>query len=132
MAKCVSLQRTDTRICAGSLNKKIQIYERSYTAPTNPSGALVDYDEAFVLVASPWAMLQDINGDVIFNGISTDKVATTKFYIRFISSITSENWITFNNNRYDILKVHNLDENFKFMALDASIRGDDAKDASKS
>jgi SPP1 family predicted phage head-tail adaptor len=129
VAKCITVQRKDTHICVGSLNKKISIFERTLTASSDPD--VLDYEEVFTEVSTPWAMLETIKGEVIFDNVSIDRIATHNFYIRYDASITQENWIVFNNNHYDILNVENLDENFRFLRLESVIRGDVAKDATK-
>lgn len=131
MAKCVRLQRTDTRICAGSLNRKIQIYARAITSPLDPTQATVDYGEDFVLVGNVWAMIKDIKGEIIFNNISIDDSPTHNFYTRFLDGITQENWVVFNNNRYNILRAESLDELNKFLWLQCVVRGSVANAASR-
>lgn len=129
MAKCVRLQRQDTRVCAGSLNRKIEIYETAITSPLDPAFNEVDYGEQFTLIARPWAMIEDINGDVIFDGVSPVDTPTVRFFIRYRQGITSENWVIYDNERYRILNVLDLDKNKRFLSLECTIRGDENKDA---
>lgn len=131
MAKCVSLQRKVTKICAGSLNRKVGIYATDITSPLDPMMSEVDYGEKFTLIASPWAMVEDINGEVLFDGVSTDDVPTTRFYIRYLAGITAENWVKLDGINYNITKVDNLDHNKRFMSLETNIRGDELKDATR-
>lgn len=110
MGKCVKLQRTITKVCTGSLNKRIKIYTRALTPPVNPYEDAVDYTEEFTLVASLWAMLKVNRGVTYFDGVNTASVTTSDFYIRYRTDITAENWIIYNNNRYDIIEVSDYDE----------------------
>lgn len=131
MGKCVTLQRQITKICAGSLNKLIDIYERNIQSPLNPLFNQPDYDEQFTLLQQAWSMVVPKNGKIIFNQVSIDDTATHNFYIRFIAGITQENWIFYEGNRYDILNVTNVDENNRYLNLEAVIRGSENLNASK-
>lgn len=131
MAKCIKLQRKKTQVCAGSLNRKIQIFERNLTPPVDPLTGQFVYTETFTLIASPWAMIETPSGETIFDTIGIERVVDNVFYIRFLANLTSENWITYDNNRYDIIRVTNLEKNKLFLQLNCALTGDDTKEASK-
>lgn len=133
MAKCVTLQRTNTKICSGSLNKLITIFTRDITPGINPYGVAPDthYDENFTALTQAWALIVPKNGDVIFNDISIDTKATHDIYIRYIVGITQENWLTFDGFRYDILDVTNVDQNNRYLLLECNISGLATLEASK-
>ena len=131
MAQCIKLQRKKTQLCIGSMDRKIDIYTRSLTAPSNPTGSLVDYGETFTLVARVWAMIDTPKGQTIFDEIGTEKIISDIFSIRYRDGITSENWIVYNNNRYDIVTVENYEQNKLALRLSCIIRGSADKEASK-
>jgi hypothetical protein len=74
---------------------------------------------------------QTPKGKVIFDEVSTSSNITDIFYIRYIAGLTSENWIIYNNNRYDVDSIVNLDENSLYMKLNCILRGSEDKEASQ-
>ena len=131
MAKCIKLRRTKTEVCIGNMNKKIDIYARSLTTPLDPLASDVDYDETFTLVGNVWSMVQTPTGKIIFDSLGVEKIVTDIFYIRYIADLTSENWVIFKGNRYDIQSLQNIEENSLFQKLNCIIRGDETLAASK-
>lgn len=131
MATCKKLTRTKTQVCIGSLNRQIDIFVRAITPPLNSIGTLVDYGEDFTLLATVWSMIETPKGKTIFDEVGTEKVVTNIFYVRRLSSLTSQNWIVYKNNRYDIQMVTDLEENNLFQKIFAIIRGADTKEATK-
>lgn len=131
MATCVKLKRTKTQVCIGSLNRKIDIFTRAITTPLIPTSTSVDYGESFTLLASVWAMIDTPKGQTVFDTVGTEKVISDIFFIRFIDGLTSENWITYNSNRYDIVTVQDYQQNGLFQRLSCILRGADTKEASK-
>jgi len=125
MALCIPIQRKITKICVGSLNRLASIFTRDIDAPIDPMDTLVDYRENFTLVTKVYSMIETISGQVIFDDISIENTPTHNIYIRYISGITQENWITDSDNtRYNILNVIDLDHNKRFMQLSCVVRGD--------
>lgn len=131
MAKCVKLQRTKTQVCTGNLDKLIEIYQRDIEPPLNSFIADPDYTETFTLLYTVWSMIQTPKGKVIFDDIGTEKRITNVFYTRYLPDITSQNWIVYNGQRYDIERVKNLEENNLYLEIATIIRGDDTKAASE-
>lgn len=131
MAICKKLQRTKTQVCTGNLNKLIEIYQRDITAPANSLSINPDYTEEFTLLWNVWAMLQTPKGKVIFDEVGTETRITDVFYTRFLPNITAQNWIEFEDQRYDIVRVTNLEENNLYIKMETIIRGDVTKAASE-
>jgi len=131
MAKCVKLQRTKTQVCTGNLDKLIEIYQRDIEPPLNSFIADPDYTETFTLLYTVWSMIQTPKGKVIFDDVGTEKRITNVFYTRYLPDITSQNWIVYNGQRYDIERVKNLEENNLYLEIATIIRGDDTKAASE-
>lgn len=122
MATCKKIRRVDKRVCIGSLNKQIEIQLRELKEPI---GASVDFDEEFTVVKTVWSMVETVGNKLFFDGTNTDQITTHNFYIRYIPSvsITSENWIKYNDELYDIVGTENLNEENRFYKLRANVRG---------
>jgi len=131
MVNCVNIERTKTQICSGSLNRKIGIYTREISAPTNPGGDDIDFGEEFLLLYEVWSMIQTPKGKTIFDDVGIERVIDTVFYIRYKSDLTSENWVEYSDNRYDIMNIINLEDNNLFLQLNCQTTGSTDKEASK-
>lgn len=131
MATCVKKRRTKTEVCVGGMNRKIDIFARDLTPPVNPLTNEFLATETFTLVANVWAMLETPRGLTIFDQVNTERVISHIFNIRFIPnvSITSENWITYKGNRYDIITVVNFETNNLFLQINCSQTADEDKEA---
>jgi SPP1 family predicted phage head-tail adaptor len=111
------------------MNQQITLQNRSIQAP---SGSSVDYDEDFDGDNVVWALVGTVSGETIFDSTNIEQIVTHKFYIRFVSGITSETWIDYNGEKFDILDVENMDENDSFLLLRANSRGDNTVSVNKS
>ena len=131
MAKCIKLRRTKTQVCTGSLNKLIEIYERDIEAPLNSLSVDPDYTELFTLIHTVWAMIETPKGKVLFDDVGTEKIITHVFHIRYLNNITSQNWIIYDNERYDIQNVIDLESNKLYLRLECVLRGTVAKEATE-
>ena len=90
-----------------------------------------DYTESFTLLHKVWAMVETPKGKVIFDDVGTEKRVTNVFYTRYLSDVTSQNWIIFRGQRYDIERVTNFQENNLYLQIDTIIRGEATKAASE-
>ena len=130
MATCKKIKRLEERVCIGSLNRKIIIYVRSITAPLADS---VDYGENLSQPLTVWAMIETVNGVTTFDSSNIERIVTHNIYIRYRANITFENWLEVPrinepvSQYYDIIRVENLDENYRFYKLICNLRGDTAK-----
>lgn len=120
MATCKKLRRTLTKVCTGSLNKKIQIQTRRIKPPMGDS---VDYVEEFVEIITVWAMLETITGVAVFDGTNVMETTAHDFYIRYIPNITFEKWILYAEKYYDIINVENFQENNLYYRIRTNLRG---------
>ena len=120
MPKCKKIQKTDYIVCSGDMNKSVTLYTRSIIAPILDS---VDFEEIFVEPVNVKAMIETVKGESIFFGANVKTDVTHKFTIRYIPSITFENYIVYDNKRYSILDVENQNEMNKFFILRCSDRG---------
>jgi len=125
MAICKKIRRTNEVVCTGDLNRLVTIQVRELKPPTGNS---VDYGEEFVTAKDVWAMIETVGNETFFAGTNTVRIVTHLFYIRYISNveITSENWIKYDGNYFDIIDVENLDYNDRFLKIRANRRGQEA------
>lgn len=120
MAICKKLRRTLTKVCTGSLNKRIQIQTRHIKPPIGDS---VDYTEEFTNIITVWAMLETVTGITIFDDTNVEQIVTHDFYIRYIPNVTFEKWILFDEQYYDIIRVENFQENNLYCLIRTNVRG---------
>lgn len=118
-------QKAD-KVCIGSLNSRIIIYDRDITASSTSS---VSYTETLSGAVTVWAMVRTITGKDIFDGVNVIGTATHEFYIRYRDGITAAKWVEYNSKYYDILSVENLNEENGFLKLNCNIRGEKNKTA---
>jgi len=132
MSKCKSLYFSDDRICISDLKHHIGLYTRDIVAPNFLGGTNVDYTEKFTLISNVWSAIKVINGTNEFNSVSINKTNITHFfYIRYKAGITQETWVDYRTNRYNIMKVENLNENNKYLKLYCILSGDKDKAGSQ-
>ena len=122
MAECVVKQRKTTRVCIGSLNKRVDLELRAITAP-NQSG--VDFGESFTNTATVWAMIETVTGKTMFDKSNIETVITHNFYIRFVQNIEIDTSITYDGRIHIIINIENFGENNGFLVLHTTIRGTD-------
>ncbi len=131
MGKCTKIRRKIKRVCSGSLNRKIVLYNRAITVPELGS---VDYGEEFTIAKTVWSMIETPKGLTLFDGANTIRDITHNIYIRYLNDfeVTAETWVGLlqiiqNNERYlDIIRVQNIEENNRFLLLNCSLRGSNA------
>lgn len=129
MAKCQTIRKKKQSYCVGDLRDIIVIENRTITAPT--AFNQVDYDETFTDSLTVNAAVNTVNGRTYFDGVSTETPITHVIGIRFIEGLTSEQWITLEGSRLDILRIENLNQRSLWMRLTCVDRGLISKDASK-
>lgn len=128
MAVCVNIRGKRRAICIGDLDRLITLENRAIQSPRDG----VDYTELFTdkpIVDSPlspgdvWSMIETVSGKTVFDSTNIERVYSHKFYIRWIPDVTSETWILFDGERYNILSVEDLDARKEFLLLKATARG---------
>jgi len=120
MAACYGIKKRRRNVCIGDMDKQIVIQLRTLTPPATDS---VDFSEVFTTESTVWAMVETRSGVEIFDGTSLKGIATHYFYIRYNAEYTFENWVLFNEKKYNILDVQNFEEENKFYLLRCSLRG---------
>ena len=119
--KCERINIKNRKVCYGDLNRKIVIETRSIKPPSDDDD--FDYGQEFTESQTVWATVQTTSGKDIFDGANMIGTATHLFFIKYISGLTSESMITWQNEKYRILRLENLDENNEFVKLYCNIRG---------
>jgi len=109
-----------TSLCVGDLNRKITLQNRDIQPPQFGSA---DFTEEFSNLKSIFAALETPTGKVVFDGLNVERVVTHVFYIRYLSSVSTETWILFKGKRFEIIKMKNLEESDSWLALMSSERG---------
>jgi len=122
MATCHKIKFKHRAICAGDLDRRIELQTRGF----KNCNTSVDFGQEFTKTKSTYAALVTARGKDIFAGANMETLVSHIFYIRYFDGLTSESWINYRSTRYDILEVENLDERNEFYALFCNVRGDDS------
>lgn len=128
MPKCSTIQRKKRKICIGDMDEQIVLQSRNITPPATDG---VDFSETFTGKATVWAMVNTVSGQTLFDGTGTERDITHEIGIRFLSGVTAEDWVLFNDERIDIVDVQDLEERHEFMLLKCSNRGTTANAANE-
>ena len=123
---------TKKRVCIGQLDKYIQIESRNIKAPVNANPSDVDADEIFDNRIHLWANIKTSVGEAIFDGANIEQTVThiiTFNYPGFTVSV--EDWIIYDNRRFKIMSVENINEDGIFISVRCVDRGIDTKQATK-
>lgn len=120
----VTKKSRDMVICAGDLNKRITIYNRTITPP---SGDSVDYSEVFSVPVTVYAMVETIKGTQLFDGTNLTYQSTHRFTIRYQKNleIDIQKWVEYGGKKYKIVDVQNQNELNRFYIITANERGFD-------
>ncbi len=123
MPKCVKLKRKKRQVCIGDLDTVIVLQSRAITPPTTN----VDFAESFTGLATVWARMGTGRGKTSFDDSEIEVDITHEFTIRFLAGVTSETWVLFENRRFDIIDVEDLEERHEWMILRCALRGINTK-----
>lgn len=117
---CKVIKPDTFKVCIGSMNTQIKIFDRTLTAPATDD---TNFDEVLSNEIEVWAAVKTSSGIEVFDGTNLIGIATHFFYIRFITGLTSESWIEYKSSYYRILDIQNYQEADEFMILRCVIRG---------
>ena len=124
MARFCSPYRDKRRgVCTGDLNRRITLNSRTLNTPQTS----VYYTHSFVDSIATWANVETVKGKEIFGGTNMDERISHIFRIRYRSGITSEHWIKFNGDNYDIIEIENPEEENNFLYIKCNVRGDEGQ-----
>lgn len=130
--------------CIGNFNKYIQIVRRKITAPDYANDSDVEIDELFDNIVHVWANIKTMKGPEVFDEVAITQDINYKFTTMWLGEVIvngdfnagkrrldKDCWILYNNNRYKIMSVENIDEENKYICMRASLTGSVNKPASK-
>lgn len=116
------------KYCIGDLRYRITIHVRTITAPSYNN---VGFTETYDTGVKRWASIETIEKKIsTFNGVNIPDSATHTFIIRYDSTITAENIISFDDDYYEILDIGNPDKRKQYLELYSKLKGDDTLEAS--
>ena len=94
------------------LNKRIQIIRNTLTE--NDNG--VD-EETEVILNEVWAKVQNMSGTEVFRSNSDFSKITTRFIIRYLTDITTDDYIKFEGRKYNIVYINNYNFSNDFIEI---------------
>ena len=94
------------------LNKRIQIIRNTLTE--NDNG--VD-EETEVILNEVWAKVQNMSGTEVFRSNSDFSKVTTRFVIRYLTDITTDDYIKFEDRKYNIVYINNYNFSNDFIEI---------------
>lgn len=126
MAICKKIRIKKRELCIGDLKHSVEFLNRPINTPTSGS---VDYSLPFTpLVGAPIkAALETPEGVFVFDGTNQDRAVSHIWYVRFFAAITTEIWLKFDGNLFDLLKVNNMEERGKWLKIMSNLRGPDTR-----
>jgi len=113
-------------IRVGDLKHYITLQRRVLEVPIN-----VDFRETYNNIANVWASVVTNNDYLKFNDININEEVTHIFYIRNIDGIDIDVWILYDNQRYKIISIRDIDFEKKFLELKCNLKGIVSKESSK-
>ena len=128
MGKCTRIRKKSRKVCAGDMQDEIKIQNRQLNAPLfgNP-----DFDIVFIDALTIWAAINTVSGKTFFDGVSTEIDITHEIYIMFDAAIDTDKWVEFENRRFDVLKIEDLDERHELIKLTCAELGANTIEATK-
>jgi len=128
MTICQNISPKKRKICAGDLRLLINIQTRAVKSNGFDDP---DYGETFTEVKQVYASIQTTRGFQSFDGVGVNNNVTHKIYIRFDSTlnISADDWVEFENDKYDIVDVENLEERNEFFILYCMKKGSETLNA---
>lgn len=120
MPQCTKIRIKHRKLCSGDLDRFITIMNRTLDAPIDDS---TDFQNNFSNTKKTWAGLSTTKGEDVFFATNLDEAVTHVFYTRFFSWLTTENWIKYKGQNFDILEVEDIDERGEWNAIYCNVRG---------
>lgn len=94
------------------LNKRISIVRNNIIVNENGFEEVLE-----VIVASIWAKVQNMSGSEMFKANTDYSKTTTRFIIRHRKDLTTEDYIIFNNNKFNIVYINNYNYSNEFLEV---------------
>ena len=121
--KCRSLKPNLNKVCIADLNSKIKIQTTSEVYSNNPDTVPT---AQFVDIVEMWALINTGESFQYKDGVQIDNRINTDFYIMYTTQIdfTQTLWVEYDNNKYKVINVNNIDEQGNFVRLRTVKTGD--------
>lgn len=116
--KCQSIKKNIKKICTNNFDKKIVIQKYGSIGNSSPDA---DITLNYITLATVFAMIKtNATGDFV-NNVNVGNNITIDFYTRFNSliDISQQLFVLFDNKRYKIEFVDNIDKDNKIIKLRA-------------
>ena len=123
MAVCQKIRVNHRALCANDLDRKVKIKTRSMVTSQLDTDMSVGFTSKTV-----WAAVKTAKGNQTFFATNMQDVVDHIIYIRWYDGVTSENWVEYKGDNYDIIDVENLDERDEWYALYCNVRGTTTKE----
>lgn len=120
--KCQSIRKNIKKICTADFDKKIVIQKYGSVGNSSPNA---DITFNYITLATVFAMIKtNATGDFV-NNVNVGTSITIDFYIRFNSlvDINQQLFVLFDNKRYKIELVDDIDKDNKIIRLRAKELG---------
>ena len=120
--KCQSIRKNIKKICTADFDKKIVIQKYGSVGNSSPNA---DITFNYITLATVFAMVKtNATGDFV-NNVNVGTSITIDFYIRFNSliDINQQLFVLFDNKRYKIELVDDIDKDNKIIRLRAKELG---------
>ena len=120
--KCQSIRKNIKKICTADFDKKIVIQKYGSVGNSSPNA---DITFNYITLATVFAMIKtNATGDFV-NNVNVGTSITIDFYTRFNSliDINQQLFVLFDNKRYKIELVDDIDKDNKIIRLKAKELG---------
>lgn len=126
MAKCKRIRIPHRKYCSGDLRERITLQDRNIGTPFD-TNFTEDFSNPVVVPAA----VQTIQGVSFFDDTNTEQFTTHDFIIRFRVGVTTQNWILWQNVRYNIVLAEQVDGRNEWMKLRTTVRGISAREVNR-
>ena len=96
----------------GELNKRIQIVRNTLVENDNGFD-----EETEVVLYEVWAKAQNMSGTEIFKADSDFSKVTTRFIVRYLTNINTDDFIKFEGKKYNIVYINDYNFSKEFIEI---------------
>lgn len=119
---CKRIQPNVRKVCSTDFRNKIEIQFSSSKPNNSPN---VNADASFSNEKTTFAMIKTSKRSQFIDGTNVVDGTNVDFYIRYDSEIdySKKLWVEFDNNKFDIVDIENIDKWNRVVRLGAIERG---------
>lgn len=132
MSLCTYKRFKKTKLCTADLTHRIEIQSR---VVGGVEFGVVEPVAVFTTFYTPWAAIESVSGVQKFNNVDIGERPTDLFYVRYDAAIgaleVSSNFILYNNKRFRILAIENINRDNTTLVIQCTDRGDESKEAAE-